>query len=128
MWSRSGGATELAVRRFTTGFLGLLPATSSTDYVAEVYRARVRGWWGRTDPEEHALLEVFGVLTGHAALPPPDPEDHLDERRLVCPRLDREPKETRHHCLSVRSASRLREMPGTRSAILMGVLLIQFVR
>lgn len=79
------------------GFVGLLPSQPATDYMVEVYAAPVRRWWGRIDPKEQALLEVFRLLSADAPLSLSDPGGHLDERRAVCPCLDQESTEARYH-------------------------------
>ncbi|MGH8593854.1 MAG: hypothetical protein ACREV3_08365 [Gammaproteobacteria bacterium] len=76
------------VRFIALGFVGLLLSQPATDYVVNVYAAPVRRWWGRIDPKEHALLEVFRLLSAQAPLRLSDPGGHLDERRVVCPCLD----------------------------------------
>ena len=72
------------------GFVGLLPSQLVTEYVVEVHRAPVRRWWGRIDPKEQTLLEVFRWLTGNTPLAHPDPGGHRDERRFVCACLDKD--------------------------------------
>jgi len=89
------GRDEDWARFIALGFAGLLSSQPATDYVVEVYAAPVRQWWGRLDPKEQALLDVFRLLTnplGH-----PHPGDPLDERRVVCPCLDQESTEARYH-------------------------------
>ncbi len=91
------GAGEDWVHFYAVGFVGLLPSQPATPYVVEVYSAPVRQWWGRIDPQQHALLEAFRLLSAEAALSHSDLGGHLDERRIVCPGLDQKSTQARHH-------------------------------
>lgn len=104
---RAHHTEEFTARFFALGFVGLLLLEAPSDTIVEVYQAPSRGWWGRIEQQERALLEAFRLLIDPATRVPLNAGVHRDESCPVRTSLDEEPGEAWNHRFAARCPSPL---------------------